>query len=385
MAKDSGPHRVVVLGAGFGGLEFVTRLDELVGSAARITLIDRAPGFVLGFSKFDILLGRRARADVTRPYTGFRAGVDFRRETVLEIDPERRRVRTDAGQHHADTLVVALGADADASLTPGLPDAGHEFYTVDGAERLGQALPAIRSGIVLIAILGTPYKCPPAPFELAFQLHDHFTALGCREAVTIQVATPGAAPLPLSSEGSASILQRFGDRGIEFLPAHQVVALDLTGRVARLRDRDPIAVDHFFGVPRHRVPPVVATAGLAPDGWISVNRLTLETRFPGVFAVGDVTTVPAGDAAIPKAGAFADAAGRAAADEVARRITGSGDGGRFAPSGTCFLEFGAGAVAGLNADYTGPAPVVRFDGPNDELRAAKDAFGTSRLGRWFAD
>jgi sulfide:quinone oxidoreductase len=377
-------HHVVVLGAGFGGLELATRLDELAGDAVRTTLVDRSDRFVAGLAKFDLVFGRRTRAEIGAPIALRAPSATFRHEPILAIEPERRRVRLPSGELEADTLVIALGAVPDPSLTPGLLEGGHEFYTVDGAERLAAHLPEVDAGEIVIAILGAPYKCPPAPFELAFQLHDHLLARGRREAARIRVLSPGPVPLPVSPEGSASILERFAARGIEFAPGHHVVGVDGAAGLARLKEGDPIRFDHLLAVPRHRVPTVVAEAGLAPGGWIAVDRATLATAIEGVYAIGDVTAIPVGSAAIPKAGAFAEAGGRAVAEAIAHRLTGRGEPGRFEPRGTCFLEFGAGEIAGLTADYSGEAPSVRFREPTADLRAERAAFEPARRARWFA-
>ena len=153
-----------------------------------------------------------------------------------------------------------------------------------------------------------------------------------------------------------------------------------------VKERGSVSYDLFMAVPVHRVPAVVAASGLAKEGWIAVNSLNLETRFPNVFAVGDVTKIPVGTAALPKAGAFADRAARSVADEIAHRLLGTGSPGRFDGIGTCYLEFGGGTVAKIEANFLGgPAPDVRFLGPSKEFRADKETFTATRLGRWFRD
>ena len=130
------PTRVVVLGAGFGGLELSTMLSEEVGDAVEVTLIDAADAFVFGFAKLDVMFGRTTLDAVRLPYPAFtHPGVRLLRERVTAIDPVAKRVTTDAGTHEADILVVALGADYDIGATPGLAEAGNEFYSVAGAAR----------------------------------------------------------------------------------------------------------------------------------------------------------------------------------------------------------------------------------------------------------
>ena len=156
--------RVLILGAGFGGLELATRLSETIPDAVDVTLIDRNDAFVFGFSKLEFMMGRKTADAIRLPYREIRKpSVEFRQETVTAIDPVTRRVTTDAGSYDADFLVVALGADYDMAATPGLEEGGHEYYTVAGAERLRDALADFRGGKVLVSILGQPFKCPPAP------------------------------------------------------------------------------------------------------------------------------------------------------------------------------------------------------------------------------
>src|SRR5450432_3181045 len=166
--------RILVLGAGFGGLELTTSLSEALGDSVAVTLIDKSDAFMFGFSKLDVLFGHAEAASLRLPYRDFvKAGVSVVRETVTAIDPAARRVTTDAGTHDADVLVVALGADYDLAATPGLAEGGNEFYSVAGADRLRTELPKFSKGNVIIGVASAPYKCPPAPSECALLLHDH--------------------------------------------------------------------------------------------------------------------------------------------------------------------------------------------------------------------
>src|SRR4051812_26661529 len=172
---------VLILGAGFAGLELATRLSETVPDAVRVTLLDRNDSFYFGFSKLEVMLGRESADAVRMPYRDIaKEGVEFRQERVVGNDPVARRVATDVGVHDADFLVVAMGADYDLAATPGFEAGGHEYYTLAGAERLRDALTEFDGGRVLVSILGQPFKCPPAPFEGSFLLQEHFTRQGIR-------------------------------------------------------------------------------------------------------------------------------------------------------------------------------------------------------------
>src|ERR1700730_1969598 len=148
--------RVVVLGAGFGGLELSTMLSEACGREIDVTLIDTNDAFVFGYSKLDVMFGRTTPEEVRLAYREIaKPGVRVLRETITAIDPASRHVTTDAGVHEADVLVIALGADYDLDATPGLAD-GNEFYSVEGAERLAGIIPTFSVGHAIIGVCGAP-------------------------------------------------------------------------------------------------------------------------------------------------------------------------------------------------------------------------------------
>ncbi len=371
---------VLILGAGFAGLELAARLSETLIDDVRVTLVDQADSFSFGFSKLDVMLGRRTAAEVRLPYRDVSIdGVEFRRERVVAIDPARRSVSTEAGSYEADFLAVALGADYDRAATPGFEEGGLEFYSVSGAERMPSALAEFEAGRILIAILGHPFKCPPAPFEGALLLHDHFERRGIRDSVEIRVVGPMAAPVPVTKEVSQRILDALGERGIEYIPNQLVTSVDTAAKEARLKDGGAIPYDLLIGIPVHRVPEVVERSGLAADGWVAVEPANLATRFAGVYAPGDVAGTP-----VAKAGVFAEAAARVVADDIAATLRGGELEHPYEGSGSCYIEFGGGAVAKVEANFLGgPSPTARLVGPSRELAAEKEAFARTRRERWF--
>ena len=160
--------RVLVLGAGFGGLELSSILSDELGPDADVVLIDKSDGFVFGFSKLDVMFGKAPSSSVIHPYSDIdKPGLRFVRTTIRSIDPATKRVTTDSGVFEGDVLVVALGADLDPSATPGLVEGGHEFYTVQGALELRDVLSHFEGGHVIVGVTSTPFKCPPAPSETA--------------------------------------------------------------------------------------------------------------------------------------------------------------------------------------------------------------------------
>jgi sulfide:quinone oxidoreductase len=371
--------RVLVLGAGFGGLELTTRLSEALGDDADVVLIDQADGFVFGFSKLDVMFGRTTAEHVHHRYADVvKPGVRFVQATIESIDPVARRVETDAGPFEADVLVVALGADLHPSATPGLVEGGHEFYTVDGAFALRDVLAAFEGGRVIVGVCSTPFKCPPAPSETALLVHDFLTERGLRDRSEVSLVMPLPVPIPPAPEASAALLAAFEARGIAWHPERIVRSLDPDRKVVVFGDGSEMPYDLFLGVPVHRVPQVVADSGMTVDGWIPVDPRTLETSFPGVYAVGDVTSV-----GTPKAGVFAEGQAAVVADALIARARG-GESDPYDGRGICYLEFGGEQVAKVDVTFVaGQPPFGTYDGPSEALAAAKAEFGSSRIQRWF--
>jgi sulfide:quinone oxidoreductase len=373
--------RVLVLGAGFGGLELSSILSEALGESIEVTLIDKSDSFVFGYSKLDVLFGRTspqaahlAYRDIAKP------GVRFLQEQVTAIDPQARAVRTDSGTHEADILVLALGADYDLDATPGLADAGNEFYSVAGAERLAERLPEFTSGHAIIGVCGTPFKCPPAPSETALLLHDHLSARGVREDCEISFVIPFSTPVPPSPDTSRALVAAFAERDIKYIPERRVSSLDGARSTAVLDDGSELRFDLFLGVPRHRAPDVVDASGMTAEVYVPVNPRTLETRFPGVYAIGDV-----GEVGVPKAGVFAEGMARVVAASVIAHVTGGGERPQgYDGRGSCYIEFGAGQVGRVDVDFfSGPKPTGTFQAPSSALVTEKQHFGSSRRAHWF--
>jgi sulfide:quinone oxidoreductase len=358
--------RIVILGAGFGGLELGSSLSEALGDGVQVTLIDKSDAFVFGFSKLDVLFGRSTLEAVRMPYRDFvKPGVTFRRETVTAIDPAARKVTTDAGTHEADILVIALGADYDVSGTPGITLGKNEFYSVPGAEHLREVLPTFQRGHVVIGVCAAPYKCPPAPSECALMLHDYLTERGVREDCHITLVNPLPTPVPPSPETSKALMTAFAERDIEYVPNRRIASVD--------------AARNVLGVPKNRAPDVVVATGLTENGWVTVDPRTLETKYPGVYAIGDLANTGA-----PKAGVFAEGAAKAVAKNLVALLSKQEQTAKNPGAGSCYIEFGANRIARVDVDFfSGPKPTGTFYEPSEALRADKQEFKRSRKARWF--
>jgi sulfide:quinone oxidoreductase len=373
--------RVVVLGAGFGGLELTTILSETFREDLDIVLIDKNDVFVFGFSKLDVMFGRRLPAQVKHAYSAIvKPGVRFFQTTVRSIDPKAKTVVTDAQTFEADYLIVALGADYDISATPGLAEGGREFYTVAGAFALRDTLAEFRSGHVVIGVTGKSFKCPPAPSETALMLHDYLKTRGHRDATEITLVMPFGIPIPPSPETSQALLAAFQERGIRFVKDNLVTALDPVRKVAMLSGGGEIKYDLFLGVPVHRVPQVVVESGLSADpyAWVPVNKQTLATSFPGVYAIGDVNGV-----GTAKAGVFAEGSARVVAEEIIAELRGGPAPAEYSGRGSCYIEFGEDKVARVDVTFLHGPPVGTYEAPSKETAAEKIKFGSTRVQRWF--
>lgn len=372
---------ILVLGAGFGGLELCTRLADDLAGEVEVTLVDQSESFVFGFAKLDVMFGRRSPDEVRLHYRDLdKPGVRFRQETVQSIDPQTRRVVTDGGTYDPDILVVALGADLDPDATPGLREGGYEFYSRAGAEQLRAVLPSFDAGVAVVGVLGPEFTCPPAPNEAAIMLHDHLIERGVRGDVTIHVVNPLPSPIPVSRETSEAIVSLLEERDIQHWPGMRVTRLDPAAKVAHLSDGRSLAYDLFLGVPVHVAPAVVVESGLTQDdGWIAVDPATFATRFPGIYAVGDVTSAP-----VPRAGTIAEGEAATLADVLVAAIRGGEAPAPYSGRAVCYVETGGGTVAKVDVDFlSGSEPTAVYAAPSTAHAQEKHEFGASRERRWF--
>lgn len=373
--------KVVILGAGFAGLQLASRLSEEVPGEVDVTIIDKNDAFVFGFSKLDLMYDRADLDEVRLPYSLIdKPSVRFVRETILSIDPQSRRVVTGSATYDADILVVALGADLDPAATPGVVEEGTEYYSVEGANHVRSALSTFQGGDAVVGVLGNFFKCPAAPFETAIMLHDYLEKRGLRDKSTIKVISPMPKPIPISDQASEGILQACGERDIGWWPQLKATALDPSSKTATLSDGQTIPYSLFLAIPVHRAPTVVEKSSLVEeDGWIAVDHQTFATKFENVYAVGDVTSAP-----VPRVGVMAEGEADTLADVLVHQLRGGEVPKPFLGKVTCYIEFGGPKVARFEGDFlSGPKPIGTFTEASEEIAALKVEFGASRRRRWF--
>lgn len=374
---------MLILGAGFGGLETAATLSDELGDDVAVTVIDQRDAFIVGFSKLDVQFGDATLDSVRMPYTRVALpGVRVVRETITRIEPAARRVTTAGGTYDADFLVIALGADYDPGATPGFAESGGDLYTADNAERLGARIGAFTHGRAVIGVCAVPYKCTPAPSEAALLLHAALVARGRRDDCEITLVVPMPSPIPPSPDAARALLDAFTKAGIKFMPGRRVASVDVARQAVILDDACELPYDLFLGVPKHRAPQVVTAAGLHDgdaDGFIPVIPTTLQTRFDHVYAVGDVTSI-----AGPKAGAFAEKQGRVAAHSIIATLRSSAEPAPYDGRGSCYVEFGNGRVGRVDVDsLSGRSPSGAFVAPAPEVAIEKRDFSSQRRARWF--
>lgn len=378
----------LILGAGIGGLVAAETLRKRLPASDRVIAVDRTERHFFPPSLLWLMVGERKPADFTRPLSRLAdRGVDLRHGSVTRIDPARREVDIDGQTIAADALVIALGAEYAPEAIPGLAQAGLNLYTMEGATAIRDALARFPGGRIVVLTAAPQYKCPAAPYEAALLVDAFLRKQGLREKTAIDFFA--AEPRPMFVTGpelGAAVRGMIEARGISYHPEHQVKEVDPAARRVTFANGATAQYDLLLYVPPHRAPAVVRDAGLTNEaGWIAVDRHTLQTQFDGVFAIGDITTIPLKmGRPLPKAGVFAHGQAEVVAHNIAHGWTGKGAPRRFTGDGLCFIETGNGrAGIGKGDFYAEPTPQVQMHGPNLLWHAGKILYEKYWLYRHF--
>ncbi len=379
---------VLVLGGGIGGIVAASLLRKRLPRAHRVILVEREAQHVFSPSLLWLMVGARREHQISRPIARLaRAGIEVVHGEIERIDPQTRSVRAAGQDISADYLVVALGAELAPEAVPGLAQSGHNFYTLAGAQSLDRARAGLRQGRLAVLVAGVPFKCPAAPYEAAMLLQADLRKRGLQGNAGIDLYTPEPGPMPVAGpEVSAMVRQLVESRGVHLLTEHAVAKIDPAGRLIHFKNGTTAAFDLLAYVPPHRVPGVVQAAGLTGEsGWVPVDRRTLETKFPGVYAIGDVTGIPlVTGRPLPKAGVFAHGEAEVVANNIVHAITGEGAPSSFGGHGECFIEIGDGRAGfGSGNFFAEPAPQVRLRPPGLLLHIGKVIYEKYWLYRWF--
>ena len=384
--------RIILLGGGFGALAAAHELGARIGDHdAEIVLVSASERFFMGFAKLWDLAGIRPLEEGTRPLGALgERGIELVHARVENIDPGSLTVSTSAGLLEGDVLLLALGSVPSPGHLELIARAGgHNLYDAAALPAMRAELDEISSGRVVVAILGGPFKCPPAPYEAALLVDEHLRRRGVRDRVEVDMVTPQPMTLPAAGPDASRIVAGWlADRGVRLLDGRKVSGVDGEGRRLHLEGKqgaqEELEYSVLLSVPAEKAPSVIAGSPLAgPSGFVEPDRHTLRTSFPRVYAVGDCTQIPTATAQLPKAGVFAAAQGRVAADNIAADLWG-GEEVRFDGHGMCFLEVPGRQVATVEGDFfADPTPDVRFTEPSQAGFERKQAYEREQLAAWL--
>jgi sulfide:quinone oxidoreductase len=311
-------------------------------------------------------------------------GIEWVQGEVQTLDPNTRAVQTSAGTLDGEYVVVALGAERAPQAVPGFAEAALNLYEPDGTLKIRRALADFNGGRIVVLVSRTPFSCPSAPYEAAFLIDSVLREKRIREKS--EVASLHARGPADARRGPAvgALARRHAGRTGNRLPEGTDRDEDRPGERRVLFELEETSYDLLVGIPAHRRSEPVREGQLTDaSGWVPVDATTLQTRYPGVFAIGDVTAIRlANGMFLPKAGVFADGQARVVAENIAAEITGSKP-GHFNGYGFCYVEVGGGIAAyGAGNFYGLPGPRVTLEQPAERFRKEKEEMERTALALW---
>jgi sulfide:quinone oxidoreductase len=346
------PARIVVLGGGVGGTLVANLLDKQLGRDAAVTVVDPTgmhdyqPGYLY------VALGQAKGHWLSREErTLLRPGVDLAVERAIRIHPDAGTVQLErGGSLDWDYLVVATGARLVPEQIPGLAEGSHEFYSLQGAERLSQELRGFSGGRIKVGIGGIPYKCPPAPVEFTFMVDGFLRERDLRDRSEVMLLSPLNRAFTIQS-ASELIEPIMAARDIGLTTFFNVDSVDPSAGVVESLEGERQEYDLLVVVPPHRGAQVVTDSGLGDaGGWLPTDRHTLNVSgHERIFALGDATDLP-----ISKSGSTAHFEAPVIASRIASLIQGTAPIEAYRGRVMCFLETGDGRATSLRFDYEHP-------------------------------
>lgn len=385
MNKDK---TILVLGGGIGGVVTATQLRKQLSPEHRVVLIEREDNYVFSPSLPWLMTGTRRRKDISRPRTKLlRLGVQIIKGDIEKINAEQRSVQVNGQKLTGDYMVIALGAEMADETIPGLNEAGHTFYTLEGAEQLNEARLKFKAGKIIVLVCSVPFKCPAAPVEAALLLENDCRKRNIRDAVQVDIYTPEPGPMSLSGpENSRQLRAMVEAKNIGYHSEHTVTDVDVANKKIMFSNGVSVDFDLLVYVPPHRAPKVVREGGLTGEsGWIPVDKYKLTTSFSQVYAIGDVTGIKLSvGKPLPKAGVIAHGQAEVVVNNIVYDITGKGKPELFDGHGACFIETGNGKAGMGNGNfYAEPKPEMKLYQPGYLLHLGKVAFEKYWLFKWF--
>ncbi len=384
---------VCILGGGIGGVVAANLIKKGLGNNSRVILIDKNSDHIFAPSFLWIVDGKREPEQIKRPLKRLeRKGIEFVRGEVTKISPGDNAIMVGDQTIKYDYLVVALGAESNMGAIDNLDDAAINFYSLDGILRLKKELQKFKGEDVVVLIPSTPYKCPAAPYEVAFLVEARLREKAGAK-INTHVCTVEGLPMPgAGPEVGQMIKGLLANRGINFKPTVEVDSIDPKLKTITFKGGERQRADLLITVPPHKSPDVVKEAGLTNEaGWIPVDKKTLETKFRNIFAVGDITAIklegrykPEKQLMVPKAGVFAHGEAEVVAANIIADIKGVTRTLKFNGEGSCFLELGDGTAGFAGGRfYEMPRPIVEMKKPSRLQALKKVAFEKYWFWRWL--
>lgn len=386
----------LILGGGWGGLTAAHHLRSNLPTEHRIVVVERSHTFAICVSYLWLMNGKRDNlTQIQRDMAQLkRPGIEWVHAEALSLDPANLVVKTSEGELSGDYVVLALGAELAPDAVPGFDEAAHNLYDGVGATELRTALEQFAGGRLVVLVAGTPFRCPAAPYEAAMLVEALLRERGLRDRTELSFYTPEPQPMGAAGpEVGQALVDMLSSKGISYHPMHTVETIDPESKTLEFADTS-VAFDLLVGIPPHRPPALLAAAGLVDEtGYVPVHPQTLEivseveileVAYPGVFAIGDATSVRLHNSMLlPKAGVFAEAQATVVADAIAADIRGEPSTSRFDGTGFCYVEVGDGLAAYGSGDFFAfPEPRVKLEPPNPEMWKAKEEY-EQLLENWF--
>lgn len=375
----------MILGGGFGGLSAANELrNSLSSSQVKITVIDKKDWFMVGFAKLWIINGTRTFENSIGSLNELqKKEIDFIKDEIITINLENKNIETKSQNISFDFLIISMGAILAPQKIPGLQENGFNLYDHNQLSEIHDRLDNMKSGKIAIAIMGMPYKCPPAPFEASLLIDSMLRKLGVRDSIQIDFYSPAPITLPAAGpEVSKQILEIINSEKIIFHNLSKIKSVESKKLIFENSEAD---FDLLLAVPPHIAPKVIYDSGLAKEpGFIPIDR-NCKTPFENVFAVGDVTSlIITENMAVPKAGVFAEGEGITVAQNIISKIQSKEESVLFDGKGGCFIESGRNTASVIEVDmFSNPRPSTNITEATADNLSKKIEFEKERLSKWL--